>query len=570
MARAVGLDIGSRTIKLVELSGSAKSFKIQRVALREVPRPPEAQVEGEPAFDPATATAQAVREMFDGLKLPKEDICASFDSGTTISREIVVPVLEADKIRKVVRFEAEHHLHSQSVDEVVVNWLKTGETKEGSRLTIFASSKEELVKRLAVMRMAGVEPASVDMDITAAFTCADALGLFQAHPNALLLDVGAHVTSLMLVVDGKPRTVRSFLLGVGALPQALPAGQRPGPDLFAAAGALEAQRGQAATAELEARTPQLEFVKKLHREVLRSLPTVRSDAPPTVAYVAGGGALHPELLEALQERFGVPVERMNVLDKVECRDPGPEPAATGALIVGAVGCALRVLGRNPLQVELLQDEFAPSNTFDVVRTAAATAVTLLFLVLLGLNLAENRKHQAALAANDRVYGAASGMFVNAEKEYLTQVEHKDAASALAEAQRYAGSLPRDERRLGLLRARLIDRYRRLQSDLGMAKEIPEVRSATRVYYELVKAISEVPRDELGDWFAITKFECNERRLTFTIETSEVKAFDTVYSLVSKSPFFKELAKGSIERQSRTQTPEKYESCGFELKFKEQE
>ena len=49
----------------------------------------------------------------------------------------------------------------KSVDEVVVNWLKTGETKEGSRLTIFASPKEELVKRLAVMRMAGVEPASV-------------------------------------------------------------------------------------------------------------------------------------------------------------------------------------------------------------------------------------------------------------------------------------------------------------------------------------------------------------------------------------------------------------------------
>src|SRR5262245_34534795 len=164
MARAVGLDIGSRTIKVVELSGSPKAFKIQRLAIREVPRPPEAPPkEGEEAFDATTATAQVVREIFDTLKLPKEDVCAVFDSGKTMSREIVVPFLEPEKIRKVVKFEAEHHLHSQSVDEVVVNWIKTGETKEGSRLTIFASSKEELVERLAVLRLAGIEPASIDL-----------------------------------------------------------------------------------------------------------------------------------------------------------------------------------------------------------------------------------------------------------------------------------------------------------------------------------------------------------------------------------------------------------------------
>jgi hypothetical protein len=75
--------------------------------------------------------------------------------------------------------------------------------------------------------------------------------------------------------------------------------------------------------------------------------------------------------EALQEKFTLPVERINVLDKIECRDPGPDPAYSGAAVTGAVGCALHLLGHNPLEIELLQDEFAPSNTFDVIRTAAA-------------------------------------------------------------------------------------------------------------------------------------------------------------------------------------------------------
>lgn len=579
MARAVGLDIGTRMIKLVEVTGSPKSFRIQRLAVREVPRAPAADAapaEGEEAapFDPAAATAAVVRELFESLKLPKEDVCATFDTGTTISREIVVPFFEPEKIRKVVKFEAEHHLHSQSVDEVVVNWIKTGETKEGSRLTIFASAKDELVQRLAVLRMAGIEPASVDMDITATYVCADALGLFQAHPNALLLDVGAHVTSLMLIVDGKPRTVRSFLLGVGGLPPALPSGAPTAlraDDLFVVGEVGGAARAPAATAELEPKDAHQEFVRKLHREVLRSLPA-RSDAPPTVAYLSGGGALLPEVVQTLQERIGLPVERVNVLAKAECKDPGPDPAFAGAAITGAVGCALRLLGHNPLGTELLQDEFAPTNTFDVVRTAAATAVTLLFLVLLGLNYAETVRREVALKENDRIFNAAQQMFQMAERKVLEQVDHKDPATAERDARAFVTALPRDETRLGRLRGRLVDRHRSLQSGLGLAKEIPEIHSATRVYFELVKALSEVPRTEYGEWFSISKFDCNERKLLFTIETSQTRDFDTVLNLVKKSKYFQDRAKNQgsqmVEKQAKSTNAEKREVQPFEIRFRE--
>lgn len=582
MARAVGLDIGSRSIKVVELSGNPKAFKIQRLAIREVPRAPEPPdgatppAEGQEPFDAAAATAQVVREIFDTLKLPKEDVCATFDSGTTMSREIVVPFLEPEKIRKVVKFEAEHHLHSQSVDEVVVNWIKTGETKEGSRLTIFASSKEELVARLAVLRLAGIEPASIDLDCTAAFTAADAMGLFQQHPNAILLGVGAHVTSLMLVVEGKPRMVRSFLLGVGALPPSLPGGggrADGGLDLLVPAAAAQAARAAPATAELAPQDAHGDFVRKLHREVTRSLASVRSDAPPTMVFLSGGGALLPDLREALQERFTLPVERVNVFDRAECRDQGPDPAYAGAAILGATGCALRLLGHNPLDIELLQDEFAPSNTFDVIRTAAATAVTLLFLVLLGLNLLETRALKAALQENDRLFSPFQQMFQFAEKSYLTKVEHKDAAGAEKLAVDWVKALPRNETRITALRQRLISRHDRLKDVLGKAKNVPEVPSALRAYFELVKTLSEIPREQWGEWFEIEKFSCSERRCLFTIITSQVKDIDEVTRLVSKSEYWRGRAKEArvLDKQGAGGKNNKgYETQGFEIRFKEQE
>jgi type IV pilus assembly protein PilM len=575
MARAVGLDIGSRTIKVVELSGSPKAFKIQRLAIRETPRPPATPpAEGAEPFDAQAATADVLREVFDSLRLPKEEVCASFDSGTTMSREIVVPFFEREKIRKVVKFEAEHHLHSQSVDDVVVNWIKTGETKEGSRLTIFASSKEELVQRLTVMRLAGIEPASIDLDCTAVYTCADAMGLFATNPNAILLDVGAHVTSLMLVVDGQPRMVRTFLLGVGNLPPALPEPDRSGSpsDLFVPASAPEAapRRGS----EMAPREAHLDFVRKLHREVTRSLASVRSDAPPTIVFLGGGGALLPEVREALQEKFTLPVERINVFDKAECKDQGPDPAYAGAAITGAVGCALHLLGHNPLEIELLQDEFAPSNTFDVIRTAAATAVTLLFLLLLGLNLIENRELQAAKSLNDKLYTPFGQMFSMAERKYLEKVEHKDKGTADKQVGAWLTAQARvHDKRIALLRAKLIERHTRLKDMLGQAKDVPPVPSALQAYFELVKALSKIPREQWGEWFQIEKFECSERRCGFTVITSQTKDIDEVRRLVAESEYFKSRAKeprvvdaqGSGSRNAKNQ-----EVQAFEVRFKDQE
>jgi type IV pilus assembly protein PilM len=574
MARAVGLDIGSRSIKVVELSGSPKAFKIQRLAIREIPRPPDTPpAEGAEPFDQQAATAEVLRDVFDRLKLPREEVCATFDSGTTMSREIVVPFFEPEKIRKVVKFEAEHHLHSQSVDEVVVNWIKTGETKEGSRLTIFASSKEDLAQRLTVMRLAGIEPASIDLDCTAAYTCCDAMGLFAANPNAILLEVGAHVTSLMLVVDGKPRMVRTFLLGVGNLPAALPAPDRVGSagDLFVPASALQAAPQGPATAELTTRDAHMDFVRKLHREVTRSLASVRSDAPPTIVLLGGGGALLPEVREALQEKFTLPVERINVFDHAECKDQGPDPAYSGAVITGAVGCALHLLGHNPLEIELLQDEFAPSNTFDVVRTAAATAVTLLFLVLLGLNLLENREKQAALDLNDKLFAPFQQMFSMAEVKYLDKVEHTEKAKAEKTVTAWLRALPRNEKRIAMLRGRLIERHNRLKDMLGQAKDVPPVPSALQAYFELVKALSEIPRDQWGDWFEIEKFECSERRCLFTIITSQTKDIDEVVRLVAKSEYFRNRAKDQgivVKQGAGSRNAKGHETQAFEVRFKE--
>ena len=226
MARAIGVDIGKRFVKVVELSGSARSFRVQRIAIREIPRSgPHHDEDGstdltddlvieesgelshldehdQPERTRADRVSECVASIFREFKLPKEDVCASFPAHTSVNREIQVPFFEDDQIRKVVRFEAENHLHSHSIDDVVVNWIKTGETKDGSRLTIFASPKQELAERLAELRRARVDPAAIDLDATALYTALEASNVIEQNPNCIIVEVGASSTTLIMLVDG--------------------------------------------------------------------------------------------------------------------------------------------------------------------------------------------------------------------------------------------------------------------------------------------------------------------------------------------------------------------------------
>jgi cell division ATPase FtsA len=452
--------------------------------------------------------------------------------------------------------------------------------------------KADLTRRLAVLRRAGVEPASVDLDITALYGAYDAMGVFKEHPNVILIDLGAHSTNLVLVVDGRPQFLRTFLLGSATLEEEVSrelgvsvregrsrvkavAGPRTD-DLLVPAASLDPEEPEGAKAlsaspEDALADRRLKFVKKFHLEVYRSLMGVKPSSPPDRILISGGGALLPDVAASLGEKFGLPVERIDVLDRVDCKDAGSDPAFATVAIPVAVGCGLRMLGHNPLGIELLQDEFAPRNTFDVVRVTAATAVTLLFLVMLGLFFVARQRLRAETYTYERVYVDAARIFRTAEERYLQDVGRQSEEQAKKTVDKWLGELEKDHTRISALRSRLVKRHRDLEQNLGLAKEIPKVPSAVQVMYELYAALSSVKREDLGDWFQIDKMEVNERRLTFTIVVSDGAAFDTVPKLLAKSAYFRERAKNPLavaEAGARQPVGGKWRG-DFELKFKEE-
>jgi type IV pilus assembly protein PilM len=558
MPRAVGLDVGSRLLKLAELSGSPKSFKVQRFLVEELPTG-----EGE---DGDAARAETIRRIFAENKLGKDDVCVSFDAGTTVFRDVTVPFRQDDQIERVVRFEAENHLHGRAIEDVVVNWVRTGETKEGSQIIVMAAPKAELAERLALLRRADVEPASVDLDATALYTACDATGVFAESPNVVILEIGARTTNLLLVDGGRLRTVRAFVVGADAVTAAvaqdlaLPPGDAArrthapgGPDdgdlLVPAAGAApsrEARETSKSVAELERDVTtgrREDFVRKLEREVMRSITSSRAVNAPEKILVSGGGSLMPGLVEALAERFSLPVEPLGLLTRTGYAiDPAvvADPLLTEAVSPVAIGCALRLLGADPLGVELRREEFAPTNTFEVVKIVLATAVTLLVALLGGLAYLSRDRLERERSLFSVVQSRARSVLLSVEKRYEQDINGKMDDAADKEAKRVADSIPNDADYLLAIRTRLSRRYRELEDNLGLSKDIPEIKSALKTWVEIYKALESIPRDDLG-WFRVNKMSVNQQSASMTIEVQDAPVKDKVVTALTENPYIKERA-----------------------------
>ena len=109
----VGLDIGSHSLKLVELRQKGKSYELVTFGIQ--PLPPEAIVES--AIMDSSAVAEAIDTLFVNNNVKKTDIATSVSGGSVIIKKISLPAMSEDELAESIRWEAEQYIPFP-IDEV--------------------------------------------------------------------------------------------------------------------------------------------------------------------------------------------------------------------------------------------------------------------------------------------------------------------------------------------------------------------------------------------------------------------------------------------------------------------
>jgi type IV pilus assembly protein PilM len=341
---ALGLDIGSSSVKLVHLKEGKRGHQL--LAWGEAPLPPEAVVDNQ--LMNSSAIVEAIRELVAQQKVKIKEVAIGLRGHSVIIKRISMPFMSQEDLDESIQWEAEQYIPFDVKDVNIDTQILTPQADAAGQMDVLlVAAKKDLINDFtSVCTEAGLTVTVVDVDAFAAQNAFEASYPQGPGQPVVLINVGAAVTNINIVHNGMATFTRDITVGGNAFTEEI---QK---QLNISAEEAEALKvgGQG---ESDAVVPQeVERViqgvaDQLGGEIQRSLDFHAATAPDihvTRVFLSGGTSRIPALFKVIEQRAGVPVEVMNPFKNIEVDNRKFDPAvimnAAPAAAV-AVGLALR-------------------------------------------------------------------------------------------------------------------------------------------------------------------------------------------------------------------------------------
>jgi type IV pilus assembly protein PilM len=208
----VGLDIGSSTVKAVELAlrGRDKGFELKGLGLASLPS--EAIVQG--AFLNSGAIVDTIREAMENGRIKTKEVAVAVSGHSVIVKKVSLPSMTREELEDQIQWEAEQYIPFD-VNEVHLDFqmLDTSEA-DGQMDVLLVAAKRDLVDDyVQVISEAGLIPTLIDV---AAFAVENAYEHNYQQSNdevVALVNIGAQVVNINVVQDGIPAFTRDITTG---------------------------------------------------------------------------------------------------------------------------------------------------------------------------------------------------------------------------------------------------------------------------------------------------------------------------------------------------------------------
>jgi type IV pilus assembly protein PilM len=338
----LGMDISSSAVKLIELSKTGDSFKVE--AYRVLPLPPNTIVDKNIAdLDALSETIAAVVRR-SGSKLT--DIVAAVSSSSVITKEIELPAgLTELQMEMQIEVEADQYI-PYPMEEVAFDFDVLGEVENNPdlvRVLLAACRQENVEHRRQALEMAGFNPKVIDVE---SFAVERAYKLIEGQLDEVsdqvvaIADIGASVFSFTVLVDGKIIYSREQQFGGKQLTEEI---QRRYGLSWEEAGEAKRKGGLPEDYATEVLVP---FKESLVQHITRSLQFFYSSSHFNYVdqlFLAGGVSALEGLVDEVEQVIGLPTAVANPFANMQLhRSINPTALANDApAMLLAVGLAMR-------------------------------------------------------------------------------------------------------------------------------------------------------------------------------------------------------------------------------------
>ncbi|MBP9822178.1 MAG: type IV pilus assembly protein PilM [Candidatus Pacebacteria bacterium] len=212
----LGIDIGTASIKIVELENKNNRFNLNNYGLFEM-KSQKSDAAVQPGDQsilklPDSEIIWGIKEVLNKSKISSRDVVASIPAFSTFATVIQMPYLSEDELAKAIPFEARKYVPIP-LEEVALDWSIIGVTGEGARPTVevflAAVPKSETDRYQAIMAGAGLNLKALELENSALIR---ALLGNDLAPTAIV-NIGGRSTSIVIVSKGYERLSHNYEVG---------------------------------------------------------------------------------------------------------------------------------------------------------------------------------------------------------------------------------------------------------------------------------------------------------------------------------------------------------------------
>ncbi len=207
----IGLDIGSNSIKVVELSETNRGHRLMNCAMS--PIPPEAIVDG--SLMDSVVIVDTIRELIKSFKIKTKEVATSVSGHSVIVKKISLPVITEDELAESIQWEAERYIPFDASD-VNIDFQILGPNEENDELmdVVLVAAKKDIVNDyLSVLLEAGLNPVIIDIDAFALENMYQANYPMKVNEVVGLVDIGANVMNINIMRNGISAFTRDVFKG---------------------------------------------------------------------------------------------------------------------------------------------------------------------------------------------------------------------------------------------------------------------------------------------------------------------------------------------------------------------
>lgn len=310
-----GLDIGTHSIKAVQLGGSLDSPTF--ITAGQFPAPAGAILSE--AEEDLKTVAETIKNLHKEAKITTDKVITALPESQIFTRVVEMPQLSKQEIQSAIDYEAEQYVPIP-LSEVRLTWQilssRTGPDKKPKVEILLVAAPNNLInKYLKILKAAGLTAVSLETETTAVVRAL--VQRIEGSPTTLIISIGASTTDLTIVDSNQINFTRSIATGGMALARGI------ANDLgFEIDQAVEYMKtyGLDAT-QLEGKVtsaikPIFDVIVNEVRRALAYYSGKHPDKPVKRVVLAGGTAKLPGVVLYLAEALGLEVQIGNPWDGI--------------------------------------------------------------------------------------------------------------------------------------------------------------------------------------------------------------------------------------------------------------